>query len=98
MDFLVTIEVRRLDVSAEEEHALRAQERARGEQFITGGQLQRIWRLPGSRASISVWSVADATALHGAVSSFPLFPWMDVSVVSLADHYLQPSPHTSEPS
>jgi muconolactone D-isomerase len=47
-----------------------------------------MWRIPGRRANVGIWQAADASELHESISSLPLFPWMDVRVRPLADHYL----------
>lgn len=81
--------------------ALEAAERARGEELRASGALVRIWRVPGRRANVSLYRVADATELHDALASLPLWPWMDVSVQALATHpleageWLQREPSTS---
>jgi muconolactone D-isomerase len=33
-----------------------------------------------------IWEAADATAVHAAIRSLPLFPWLDVDVIPLAAH------------
>ena len=48
--------------------------------------LKRLWRVPGRRAVIGLWDAADATALHEALASLPMFPWMDVTIEPLAMH------------
>lgn len=88
MEFLVTIKVSRVSVGEAEEADLRARERAIGERYLDNGALRRIWRLPGRRASLSLWNVADADELHDLLAGFPLFPWMDIDVTPLARHYL----------
>jgi muconolactone D-isomerase len=50
------------------------------------GILKRLWRVPGRRAVIGLWEAPDATALHDALASLPQWPWMDVTVESLATH------------
>jgi len=47
-----------------------------------------IWRVPGRRANVAVWSCADADELHRALSSLPAWPWMDITVRPLAHHPL----------
>lgn len=65
---------------------LLAAERVRGLELIEQGLLVRIWRLPGRFANVSLYRVADATELHAAISSLPLWPWMNVEVEALARH------------
>ncbi|HEX4668467.1 MAG TPA: muconolactone Delta-isomerase family protein [Solirubrobacterales bacterium] len=89
MEFLVTIELERFELAATEESDLRERERATGERYMRDGALLRMWRLPGRRASVSLWKVDDADRLHELLSGFPFFPWMDITVVPLARHYLE---------
>lgn len=64
-------------------------ERALGLELRESGTIVRIWRIPGRLANVGVWRCADATELHSAVSSLPLFPWMTVGVTALAVHPLE---------
>ncbi len=52
----------------------------------------RIWRLPGRFANVSLYRTADATELHAALTSLPLWPFMDVRVEALAVHPLESGP------
>jgi muconolactone D-isomerase len=67
-------------------------ERIRGLELIEEGKLVRIWRLPGRFANVSLYRVADATELHAAITSLPLWPWMEVHVEALAVHPLESAP------
>jgi muconolactone D-isomerase len=42
--------------------------------------------VPGRRANWGIWEAEDATALHAAIRSLPLFPWLEVDVIPLAAH------------
>ena len=42
-----------------------------------------MWRVPGRTANWGIWEAADATALHAAITSLPLFPYLDVEVIAL---------------
>lgn len=66
--------------------ALFAEELARGQELARAGQLRRLWRVPGRWANWSLYEVADATELHAALSSLPLWPWMDIEVHAVAEH------------
>jgi muconolactone D-isomerase len=50
------------------------------------GTLTRLWRVPGRWASWSLWETPDAASLHTALTSLPLWPWMNVRVELLATH------------
>jgi muconolactone D-isomerase len=93
MEFLVHITVNLPpDLPEPRRSQLLAAERARGLELIDQGLLVRIWRLPGRLANVSLYRVADATELHAAVSSLPLWPWMEVQVEALAVHPLEAAP------
>jgi muconolactone D-isomerase len=88
-EFLVEIEIEwPHSMSDDERTALLAAEADRGRELRDAGSIVRIWRVPGRRANVGVWEAADATGLHELLSSLPVFPWMDVRVRPLADHYL----------
>jgi muconolactone D-isomerase len=61
-------------------------ELARGQLLAREGKLRRLWRIPGRWANWSLYDVRDATELHEALTSLPLYPWMDIQVHPLADH------------
>lgn len=87
MEFLVRFEVNAPESMApEERERLRTLERARANELRELGVLTRLWRVPGRRAVIGLWEAVDATALHDALASLPMFPWMDVNVEPLAAH------------
>jgi len=87
MEFLVRFEVNQPEsISSEERERLRSLERARAMELREQGVLKRLWRIPGRRAVVGLWESSDATALHEALASLPMFPWMDVTVEALATH------------
>jgi muconolactone D-isomerase len=87
MEFLVHMTINLPpDLPEPRRSELLAAERVRGLELIEQGVLVRIWRLPGRFANVSLYRVADATDLHTAISSLPLWPWMDVDVEALARH------------
>lgn len=88
-EFLVEIEVELPpSTPGDERAALVAAEAARGRELRDAGSIVRMWRVPGRRASVGIWKAADASELHELIVSLPLFPWMNVQVRALADHYL----------
>jgi muconolactone D-isomerase len=90
MEFLVKIRISTpLDMPPVEREELLARERDRGHELRAAGTIVRIWRVPGRWANVGIWQAADATELHDAISSLPLFPWMTVDVAPLAMHYLE---------
>ncbi len=89
MEFLLSIEVRLPpEMSAQERERLIAAERLRGAELAEKGTIRAIWRVPGRFANKAIWSAADATELHDAITSLPLWPYIDVEVVPLARHAL----------
>ncbi len=87
MEFLVHIEIDwPADSAAGHKEAIFEQELARGQELARRGALRRIWRIPGRWANWSLYEVADATELHEALSSLPLYPWMSIDVHPLAEH------------
>jgi muconolactone D-isomerase len=90
MEFLVRIEFAfPPDLAAEARDRVLELERARGRELKAAGVIQRIWRIPGRRANVGIWQAEDATALHEAIASLPLFPWIDARVTPLALHSLE---------
>jgi muconolactone D-isomerase len=87
MEFLVRFEINSPEsMTTDERERLRGLERVRAMELREQGILRRLWRVPGRRAVVGLWEAPDATALHDALASLPMFPWMDVSVESLATH------------
>jgi muconolactone D-isomerase len=87
MEFLVHIEiVWPPEKPDSEREAVFAAELARGQELARAGALRRLWRVPGRWANWSLYEVEDATALHAALTSLPLYPWMDIDVHALARH------------
>jgi len=90
MEFLVRIEFSLPpDMDPAEKAELLEREAARGRELQAAGTIVRIWRVPGRFANIGIWQAADATELHAAISSLPLYPWMSNDVTALAVHYLE---------
>ena len=90
VEFLVEIAVNLPpDFDPQKAKALREAEAARGVELYDAGIIRRTWRIPGRRAAVAIWAAADATALHDALVSLPLFPWLDIRVTPLARHYLE---------
>jgi muconolactone D-isomerase len=77
------------EMPVDQQDDLRAREKERGLQLRAEGTIQRVWRVPGRTANIGYWHAPDATVLHEKISSLPMFPWLDVQVTPLAQHYLE---------
>lgn len=89
MRFLVKIEVRLpAGLPAGERAELLQAEEARGRQLKAEGAIVDVWRIPGRLANVGVWEAADATELHEALCSIPVFAFAEIEVTALARHYL----------
>jgi len=87
MEFLVRFEAHPPEgMSAEERERLRGLERIRAGELREAGTLRRLWRVPGTRGVVGLWDAPDATALHEALASLPMFAWINASVEPLATH------------
>ncbi|WP_255955288.1 muconolactone Delta-isomerase family protein [Streptomyces odontomachi] len=87
MEFLVRTEnLLPPDTPDDERARLRAAERERAVQLREAGILKRLWRVPGRNATIGLYEADDPAALHDALTSLPMWKWMDVTVEALATH------------
>jgi muconolactone D-isomerase len=89
VDFLVEIDVRLPpELDQDRRLALQQAEFERGTALARAGVLRAIWRVPGRLANRAIWTATDATELHEALISLPLWPYMEVTVTPLATHAL----------
>ena len=87
MEFLVyTQNLLPAETDPEKVQSLRTAERARADELRTAGILKRLWRVPGRWATVALYEAPDATALHEALTSLPMWPYTDVRVEPLATH------------
>ncbi|MGV8873460.1 MAG: muconolactone Delta-isomerase [Rhodococcus sp. (in: high G+C Gram-positive bacteria)] len=88
MEFLVRFESTPPDaMPSDVRDKLKTAERARATELREAGILKKLWRVPGRRAVVGLWEAPDATVLHDALTSLPMFPWMrDTTVEPLAVH------------
>jgi muconolactone D-isomerase len=90
VEFLVQIQVNfPADMPPDQLADLLAREQARGWELKNAGVIVRIWRIPGRRANVGVWQAETADQIHEALTSLPVFPWIDAHVTALATHYLE---------
>ncbi len=91
MEFLVHIDVLwPADGDRAERERLVAAESVRARELAEAGIIHRLWRIPGRWANWGLWVAPDATALHAAIASLPLYPWLSVDVHPLAKHPSDP--------
>lgn len=92
MEFLVEIDVA---FPPDGDQALKAElvaaEGRRAVELAAAGTIKRLWRIPGQWANVGLWEAPDATALHTALASLPLFPWLKITVRPLARHPSDPA-------
>ncbi len=93
MEFLVSIKIGPVSGNEDSATKLYAAESIRAKELADLGIIRRLWRVPGQKANWGLWEAQDATALHEAISSLPLYPYMDVEVHPLARHSSDPLGH-----
>lgn len=74
------------DFPAERRAEMRTLERAVAGRWRTEGMLQRLWRVPGRTDWVGLFTAADATVLHDALTTLPMWPWLEITVQPLATH------------
>jgi muconolactone D-isomerase len=85
MDFLVRVDfARAYELPEDERVALIERERSTGRELLSKGVIRQLWRLPGTRTNIGIWSAADADALEEALASLPIRPYAEIQVTALA--------------
>jgi muconolactone D-isomerase len=65
---------------------LKAQEKRLSQEYQRSGEWVHLWRTVGKFGNISILDVADNDRLHTILSSLPLFPFMTIRVLPLAQH------------
>jgi muconolactone D-isomerase len=91
MEFLVHMEVRHIPGGPQAETELRERESVRARELADAVILLRLWRVPGRRENWGIWSAEDADALHEALTSLPMFPYLVITVHPLASHPNDPA-------
>jgi muconolactone D-isomerase len=92
MEFLVNMNVTLPSgMPSDRRQELYAAEAVQAASLAAAGRLVRLWRIPGRTANWGLWLAADATELHDALTSLPLWPYMHIEVVPLARHPNDPA-------
>jgi len=87
MQFLLKIDVSiPPEMPQADKDKLRERENARALKLIEEGTLVRIWRIVGRVANFSIWQADTLEALHDAVGSLPMFPYMKIDVTPIINH------------
>ncbi len=73
-----------LDQDAAEE--LKRKEKEMAQRLQREGKWRHLWRVAGQYANYSVFDVSTHDELHDLISALPLFPFMQISVIPLAQH------------
>ncbi|WP_027476618.1 muconolactone Delta-isomerase [Curvibacter gracilis] len=73
-------------IAPEEAARIKAEEKAYSQQLQRSGKWPHLWRVVGEYANYSVFDVASNDELHDTLSQLPLFPFMKITVTSLAKH------------
>jgi muconolactone D-isomerase len=90
MEFHVEIQVTLpRELTADERSRLTEAEARRGRELQQAGTIVRIWRIPGRTANVGIWEAPEPTALHDAIASLPMFPYLSADVTPLAVHPLE---------
>jgi muconolactone D-isomerase len=90
-EFLVAI-VNNLpaDIAPDRRSALVAAEAERASELSAQGTIVRLWRVAGRRQNVGIWAAPSADALHRALESLPMFPYLEITVTPLAKHPSDP--------
>jgi muconolactone D-isomerase len=78
------------DTPADERRSLVQKESARAMELAANGVIVRLWRIPGRRQNVGLWRASNASALHVALESLPMYPYLDITVTALASHPSDP--------
>lgn len=92
MEFLININITWPEGMGDQEiQEISIAERQRAAELTQLGVLVRMWRVPGRRENWGLWRASDATEMHEIISSLPVWPFMQVQVIPLAEHPVDPA-------
>ena len=92
-EFLVNIKFVWPDsITEEKRKELREKEVAMAGELARKGHLVRMWRVVGRRENWGLWRAKDATEMHAILSTLPIWPYMEIQVMAMAQHPVDPSP------
>jgi muconolactone D-isomerase len=87
--FLVEITFDATVVPSERRDAILRDERQRGRELLRTGKIERIWRIPDTSSSVSIWSAGSQAQVDGWLQGLPIAPWSDFQVTELDKHPLE---------
>lgn len=91
-EYLVNIKIEwPRDLTKKTIEELSIAERKMAATLADDGTLVRMWRVPGRRENWGLWRAANATELHSILSALPVWPYMNLTVHSLAKHPVDPA-------
>ncbi|WP_311215387.1 MULTISPECIES: muconolactone Delta-isomerase [unclassified Arthrobacter] len=82
----------RMDVSippqipAAEVAAAKTNEKERSQELQRDGRWLHLWRVVGQYANYSIFDVDSHDQLHDLLQTLPLYPYMTIDVIPLAQH------------
>jgi catechol 1,2-dioxygenase len=68
-------------------NVLKTKEKEMSQALQRSGKWVDIWRVVGKFANVSIFNVESPAELHDILSNLPLFPFMDIKVTALCQHY-----------
>jgi catechol 1,2-dioxygenase len=68
-------------------NVLKAKEKEMSQALQRSGKWVDIWRVVGKFANVSIFNVESPAELHDILSNLPLFPFMEMKVTALCQHY-----------
>ncbi len=74
------------DWSAAQIDDLKKREKERAIEMQQQGKFLHLWRVVGKMANISIFDCASNDELHELLTSLPMFPYFELTVVPLAKH------------
>ena len=65
---------------------IKAAEKHYAQRLQREGKWVHLWRIVGQYSNVSIFDVADNEELQAILSGLPLFPFMQIEVLPLAQH------------
>lgn len=75
-----------LDMPSEKANQIKAVEKAYSQDLQRQGKWRHIWRITGQYSNISIFDVESNEELHNILQALPLYPYMNIEVMTLNRH------------